>query len=72
MNNVDMLSHEDLSDEREWVPEGEESYIALHDWEMRQMVDFHTVGHVSDTSSVTLEFVSDEAHFVTSLNKALG
>jgi hypothetical protein len=35
------------------------------------MVYFHTIGHVSHTSSVTLEFVSDEANLMASFNEAL-
>jgi hypothetical protein len=35
------------------------------------MVYFHSVSHVSNTSSITLELVGDEANFVATLNQAL-
>jgi hypothetical protein len=32
------------------------------------MVHFHSVSHVTNSTSVTLEFVGDESHFVATLN----
>ena len=35
------------------------------------MVNFHTVGHVSDSPSIALKLISDEGHLMAALNKAL-
>jgi len=36
------------------------------------MVHLHSIGHVSDSSSVALELVSEEAYLMPTLNQALG
>ena len=36
------------------------------------MVDFHAIGHMPDTSTISLKFICDECNLMASLNKALG
>ena len=40
--------------------------------DLRQVVNFHSVGHVPDTAARALEIVGDEAHLVASLDETLG
>ena len=71
MDDAYLLSDEDLPDKRQRVEEGKESHITGHDWEVGQVVDFHTVGHVPDATAFALEVVSDEGDSVASFHEAL-
>ena len=71
MYNINMFSHKNLTYERQRVPKRKKSNISLHDWEMWQMVHLHAIGHIPDTSSITLKLVGDESDFVPALDQAL-
>ena len=36
------------------------------------MVDFHAIGHMSDATPISLEFICDKGDLMASFNKALG
>lgn len=38
---------------------------------MRNMIDFHPIGHIAHAASCSLELVRNKGHFVPALNQAL-
>ena len=44
----------------------------MKNWSLRDVVDFETVGHVSDAISRTLILVRDEAYLVSPFDETLG
>ena len=43
----------------------------MHDWDMRKMVDLHSVGHISYSGAPILELIGHENNFMASFHKAL-
>jgi len=44
----------------------------LDDWKLRDMVDFQSIRHMTETASRVLELVCYKADFVPSFDEALG
>ena len=72
MNNIDLLSDEDLSDERQAVEEGEEGHIPLENRELINIINFHSIGHDSHSAPSSLVLICDEADLMAPFNEALG
>lgn len=71
MNNSDLFSGQYFSYQWERIKETEESNITGHNGQMRHVVHFHAVSHVSDTCSFVLEAIGQKSNIVTSLHQAL-
>jgi hypothetical protein len=68
MNNVDVFSYENLTYQWNVTEEREEGNISSKSWQMRQMVNFHSVSHVPYSAPTILEFIGQKANFMASLN----
>lgn len=71
VHNFDLLADQYLSDEGHRVEESHESDIAIAHWLVRNMIHFHTIGHIPDSAARALELISDECYFVATLYQAL-
>ena len=71
VHDFNLLADQYLSDQRQGIEESHESDIAITHWLVRNVIHFHAIGHVPDSTAGTLELVSDECYFVAALDEAL-
>ena len=71
MHDVDVLSDENLTDQRERVEEAEERNVSLCRWNVWKVVHFHSVSHVSQSTSLIFKFVGHKNHFMPAFDQAL-
>jgi len=71
MDDVYLLTYQYLSYEGQGIEEREESYIPIHNWEMRNIVNLHSIRHISHSTPIALKFVSNKSDFVASFNQTL-
>lgn len=68
---INVLTNQDLPYQRKRIEEAQEGYISLHHWNMRKMVDLHSVGHISYSRASILKLICDEDYLMTSFHEAL-
>ena len=71
VNYLDLFSENDLAYERQWIEKCNKSDITVAHWLVWDMIHFHSIGHVADTTPGTLEFICYESYFVTAFYQAL-
>lgn len=71
VHNVYALPNEYLSNEGQRVEECHEGHIAIADWLVRNVIDFHTVGHIAHAAPGPLKLVGNKGDLVAPLYQTL-
>lgn len=71
VHDIYAFPNEDLSNQRQGVEECHEGHIAIAHWLVRNMIDFHAVGHIAHATPSPLKLVRNEGDFVAPLYQAL-
>ena len=68
VNDVNLLSNQNLTNQRKRVEEAHEGNITLTDRNLRNMINFEAVCHVSHSASIILELIGHKTDLVSSLD----
>ena len=68
MADVNLLSHQDMSDHRDQVPLQKDGHVAVQDRDQWQVVHFQALAHVPNALPDSLVHACDEDNLVSSLN----
>ena len=71
MDDVNMLTNQNLSDQGQRVEHRQEGDVSLEDWELRDVVDLEPVSHMAETAPGVLELICYKANLVPSFYEAL-
>lgn len=67
MHYFNLLTDQYLSNQRQRVEKRHESNIAITHWFVRNMIYFHSISHIPNSTPSALELISDKCYFMTSL-----
>lgn len=71
MHNVYSLANQYLTNQWERIKESDECYVTITNRFVRHVVNFHSVSHVSDTTSGPLKLIGYKSDLMTALDQAL-